>query len=445
MKLTQKSRMLLVVAGLLLALNLLFGRPSSNLSESPRIQAVTREAVTRIEISGAEDKLVIRPEAGRWRVTAPYQAEADQQAVQNILTSFRKEVPVDVQVDRGNEDRYGLEPGKGVVVEIWTDGEEPVISFTVGDDAAGGSTYVRLSGDDAVYRARLGGRARFARPQGEWRSRYVLDLPPEKVVGLEIQAGEAELSLTRPAADPASPANARPWSLEPAPPWPLDQALLDALGGRLAQLRSTAILPPDTALGALSTELRLSLDDGTTRTLRLYAREDGPLLATVDEQPERYRVPEVLLQLLPRSPEDLRDRTVLRLARADIDTLLLEDAQGQVLVRQDPATQVWTPIQPAELQLDVKQTQVAGNILALLRAESVVEGGSGGPETGLAKPTLKLTITHVDGAIDQLLVGAPTTDARGQPAWYAAREGGADAYVISDELIRRLKAGFGRS
>ncbi len=445
MRLTAKSRALAIVAALLLALVLVTGVRTSAVSEVPRIEAVTRDAVTRIELSGAEDKLVLRPEAGRWRVTAPYQAEADQQAVQALLTAFRKEILIDVAVDRGNEDKYGLEPGKGHVIEVWTTEEDPVISFTVGDDTAGGSSYIRLSGDDAVYRARVGGRARFARSLSEWRSRFAVDVAPERVVGMTFRVGEAELALTRPAAEtsPEGVARARPWSLEPTPPWTLDQALADAWVSRLAQLRAVAILPPDTAIGATAAEVQLSLDDGSARTLRLHPREDGPLLATVDETPERYRVPDVLLQLLPKTADDLRDRTVLRLVREDIDTLLLEDAKGQVLLRQDAASQVWQPIQPSSLTLDVRQTQIAANILALLRAETVIEGAPGA-ESGLQSPTLTITITRVDGTVARLMIGAPTTDALGRAVWYATATGNANTYLVADELVSRLKAGFGR-
>lgn len=446
MKLTSKTRWLALTALVLVALNLLFGGAGADRSERPVLPGVRSDAVTRIELSGAEDKVVLEPRGDRWQVTGPYQADADQEAVKAVLAAFRKDIPVDVQIDQGNEDKYGLEPGKGYVVELWTEGTDPVISFTVGDDAAGGSSYIRLSGGEAIYRARVGGRGRFARAPAEWRNRMVLDLAPERVLRLSFRSGGSELTVSRAAgeADASGPAVPGPWSLEPAPPWPLDQGFLSALTARLARLEATTILPAETPLGSPAGDVQLGLDDDSQRELHLFRDEGGRVLATVDEGTERYRVASSLPDLLPKAVEDLRDRTVLSLDRGDLDTLSYEDASGQVLLRQDATSQVWQLIQPADLQLDVRQVQVAVNLLAGLRAEAVLEGAAGSTP-GLAKPAARIVATRVDGSTVTLEIGAATTNAAGRPAWLVRRAGGADAYVVADELIKRIRAGFGRS
>lgn len=446
MKLTSKTRWLALAALILLALNLLFGGPGVEQSTRPVIPGVSRDAVTRIELSGAEDKVVLQPKGDRWQVTGPYQADADQEAVKAVLAAFRKDIPVDVQIDQGNDDKYGLEPGKGYVVELWTTGADPVISFTVGNDAAGGSNYVRLSGSEAIYRARVGGRDRYARAPAEWRNRMVLDLIPDRVLRLSFKADGGELALTRGAGPPDADGKAPPgpWSLDPTPPWPLDQAYINALAARLASLKAATILPAETPLGGSAGDVELGLDDDTQRELHLYRDEGGRVLATVDDGTERYRVANSLPDLLPKAAEDLRDRTVLSLDRGDLDTLAYQDAQGQVLLRQDVTSQVWQLIQPTDLQLDVRQVQVAVNILAGLRAETVLEGAAGNTP-GLAKPTARIVATKVDGSSVTLEIGEPTTNAAGRPSWLVRRVGGADAYVVADELIKRIKAGFGRS
>lgn len=436
---TRKTWVLLVLAGLLLALNVLDRGPPSDIAVLPVVPAVAREAVTRIELSGAEDKVVLKPEGERWRVVAPYQADADQQAVRALLSSFRKEIQADVQIDTGNIDKYGLEPGKGHVVEVWTSGEEPVLSLTVGDDTAGGTNFVRFSGSDAVYRARLGGRARFAKSPSEWRSRYVLDLAPERVVGLVLRRDGAELTLSRPAAE-GEGGKPGPWTLDPAPPWAIDQALADGLAARIAQLRAGAFLPADTDPGPIAAEVELLLDDGGGHTLRLHPRSDGALLATVAERDERYRVSESLLDVLPRELADLRDHTVLRLPAEDLDTLLLEDERGTVLLRQDAASRLWQLLQPAGLELDVRQVLAAASTLAALRAEALV--ASPGP---FGKPSTRVTITLVDGTALSLEIGQSTTDPAGRVAWTARRAGLEQVFLLSDETVKRIRAGFGRS
>lgn len=448
MRPTPKTYALLVLFALLVGLGLISSLGSADLGGPPVVRALARDAVTRIELSGAEDKLVLKPQGGQWRMVAPYDAPADQQAVTALLTAFRKEIPVDVQVDSGNDDKYGLEPGKGIVVEAWTDGEEPTVSLTVGADAQGGTTFVRLSGSDAIYRARIGGRARFDHPPAAWRSRLILDLPPERVVGLQLQRESGAVSMSRtagtPGTDAASATAPGPWTLDPAPPWTLDQRIANAVTARLAGLKAITMLPhQDGELGAPLATAQLVLDDESVHTVKIFAGDAGTLVATVDEAPERYRVAGSLLDGLPRQAEDMRDRTVLRFPAVDLDTVQLEDAQGTVLVRQDAGSRVWQVLQPDDLKLDVAKLIAALNAVSELRAAGDVLDPNAAAGA-LTRPTLKMTLTLIDGSVHTLEIGAATTDAAGRVAWFARGDGGG-VTILSDAVVSLIKAGFNRS
>lgn len=447
MTLTPKTTALAVLLGVLIALNLVSGATSASLGGPPVVRALARDAVTRVELSGAEDKLVLKPIGGQWRVIAPYDAPADQQAVTALLAAFRKEIPVDVQVDSGNDDQYGLEPGKGVVVEAWTDGEAPTVSLTVGADAPGGTTFIRLSGADAIYRARMGGRARFDRPTTAWRSRLVLDLAPERVMSVQIRRGDQTINMSRaPGAagpDGGTPTAPGPWSLDPEPPWALDQLIANAVTARLAGLKALTVLPrSDADLGAPLAEAQLVLDDERVSTLRLYAGETGTLTATVDEAPERYRVAGSLLDGLPRAAEDMRDRTVLRFPAVDLDTVRYEDGDVSILIRQDAGSRVWQVLQPDDLKIDVARLIAALNAVSDLRAVGEVLDPNAAA-AAFVRPGPKLTLTLVDGAVHTLQLGDSTADAAGRVAWFARADDGGVA-LLSDNVVKLIKAGFNR-
>ena len=442
MKLTPRTVGLLLLTALLLVINAIDLRAPTAVSDVPVLPAVVREAVTRIELSGAEDKLTLRQADGRWKITAPYKADADPLAVRALLTSFRKEIAVDALVDTGNDDKYGLQPGSGVVAEIWTTGEEPVLSITVGNDTAGGSTFIRLSGSQSIYRARIGGRDRFALPPAEWRNKAVVDLDPGQITGITVREGAQTVALVRSAQ--SGDASTGAWALDPAPPWAVDQAAATQLAAVLARLRATSVVGQDVLTGAtLAAQIDLTLADTTTRALQLRRGADGTLLALLDGTSDVFRVPDALLTVLPSSPAAMRDRTLLRFNRSDVDTVSLADPSGEVIVRQDPSTRLYAVVSPPNMDLDVQGVIAAVSALSSLRGDAEAPGVTP-VAAGLDRPAMRLVLTFVDGSSTALEVGGTVNDAAGKPARYVRRGGSADIFLLSADTVTRLRAAFGR-
>ena len=67
-------------------------------------------------------------------------ASADAVSIKSLLRTFREEIPIDLRLDEGNLEEYGLDDNDGVTFEVFTDGSEPVLSFVVGKDLPGGSS-----------------------------------------------------------------------------------------------------------------------------------------------------------------------------------------------------------------------------------------------------------------------------------------------------------------
>ena len=140
------------------------------------VAQINPDHVTRIELTKATSKTVLKQDSitGDWNITSP----SSRRLMRLESTTYwlhSDAIQADVQVDEGNLKDYKLDAAGGIVVELWTDIDKPAASFTIGADAAGGSSFVRISGDDAVYRALIGGRRRFDHAPADWRNRVVVD------------------------------------------------------------------------------------------------------------------------------------------------------------------------------------------------------------------------------------------------------------------------------
>ena len=96
--------------------------------EMPEIVGVSKDSITRIELTQLGQKLRFEKENGVWMITAPFEAKADQARVKALLLQFRKKIPMDVMLERGEEKQYGLDASHSIVVELWGSEDRPMIS-----------------------------------------------------------------------------------------------------------------------------------------------------------------------------------------------------------------------------------------------------------------------------------------------------------------------------
>lgn len=452
MKPTARTWALLVVALLLLLANVV-GTGGGPAGEAlPTLPAVPADRATRIELSDSVTKITLVPEDApaadgerSWRLLSPVEARADQQMVQRLLAAFAHETTVDVRVDQGNLETYGLEAGKGVVVELWEGGELPVVSFTVGHDAPGGSSFVRLSGDDAIFRARVGGRDRFPTDASLWRNRVPLGFAAADLVGLSLSRDGIEpvVLLREGAALGGAPGR---WTLDPPAAWPLDEAAIEALATRMGALRADEVLSADFD-GGFAPPLvtaTFSLADGSTRVLEVgRRRHPDAAFVRVQGDPAVYRVPRREVAALLGDRESARDRRLLSFAPADVDTISLEEGGRTFMVRQAGGVDRWQVVQPPGLEVDVERVVMASRSLAGLRGEAVAEGVDAAG-AGLVRPSGTVTVYLVDGTGLVLELGGPTTTRDAQPARFVRSRGRPEIMVLPEATVQRIRQAFGQ-
>ena len=458
-----KTTVLAVVAALLLALNLVDTGTSQRLSDTlPILDAVPREQASRIELSTATTKVVLEAvpldgdagigeETVRWVITSPIEATADQQAVKALLMSFRKAVPLDVKVDESNDDAYGLDAGNGVVVELWKGERDPAVSFTIGNDGPSGTSFLRVSGDESVYRARLGGRGRYARKAVEWRKRVLLDFTADQVSGLTLKAGGGVVTELVRGASLGTDENGLPlpgpWELSPDPGYATDQLLADSIVTSMGAMRAGEILGEDFDGGFSPPRATLSftLATGDTRVLEVGSRAvSGGAFVRLQGEPDVYRVAAATLAKAQATPVDLRDKTVFRFARQQVDTMAFQPlGQEATILQQDLANGLWNVIQPDNIDIDVKFVFFAVNTLGSLRADDVADGVSA-EDAGLSPPRERLVLHFLDGHNEGLEVGTPVRNEAGRVYHYVRRAGGDQIFLVRESVITKLRAGFGR-
>ena len=361
-----KTKVLAGVFVALIGLNSLGSDPMV-VQQLPEIVGVSKDAIVRFELTQLGQKIRFVKENGVWMITAPFAAKADQARVKALLLQLRKPSSMDVLLERGEEDTYGLDASHSIVLEVWT-GEEidPIISFALGYDGVPGSTFVRLSNDDAVYRARIGGRHRFDFPHSEWKNQLIFDFQEPEVTQLDIQSNSVQYSLKR---------ESGLWTMNPDPGWPIDVEKTKSLMKRLGALRIGRVQVEPLSGWELSLGFHFSEREKLSANIALTE------YAQIEVGSERYQSSVSVLEPLAKDTEYLRDKYVLRFnSRTELDTITHRSDDQEITLQQDLSNGFWRVLRPSGMNIDLKSVFYMVNSLAEAQALSFVtheDGWSG--------------------------------------------------------------------
>jgi hypothetical protein len=160
---------------------------------------------TRLTVTvGAEASTLEKDAGGRWRLTAPVQARADQGVVEGLigqLRSARFKSALEEHPDAETLRRYGLDQPRFTVQAEALVGEarQPRTLRLAGglENTFDGSVFVRRDGQDPVYAAEGALRLAVARTTFELRDKQVLALDEEALASLTVKGRLADWTLAR--------------------------------------------------------------------------------------------------------------------------------------------------------------------------------------------------------------------------------------------------------
>lgn len=450
MKITTKTWLLLaLVLGLGVANLIVLPAPAQEVVEI--IPALMPEKVSRVEISTPLEKLVMQrgsmdkdnPEFSRWRILSPVQADADAAQITAMLRLFAPGIKLEARVDQGNLKNYGLEDQDAKLLELFTDGDVPTISVVVGRNAIGATSFIRLPGEDEVYRADVGGRGRYDRGAADWRNRQVLDLKPEEVSRFSLKRGTEVLNFVRgPSTETDKAGKLLPgdFVLEGST-FPVDAQLLDAIVNATSRVRAGAFQNPDYDGGfdAPSAELTLTMKDGSSHNLILGSRSNSEAsFLKVDAIPDILRVSSQPARLLTLPLEAMRDRALLRFTRSDVSKISLVESGLTVVLQPVPDTEHWNVIQPANFDVDQRAAEQMLSILSEFRADGQAA------DNAFAPSGARIEVIYDDGHKSVIELGQSEKDQNGQLMVRMRVSGKEGIFLLKDVNVQALRHAFGR-
>ncbi|HEU5118382.1 MAG TPA: DUF4340 domain-containing protein, partial [Isosphaeraceae bacterium] len=196
----------------------------------PDLDKVTVPDVTRVEISGGAETIVLKREGRDWRLIEPVNARADGSTVDLLITALKDlRKPPDSEPLKGEPGSFGLEPPERVVKLFVGKAEEPVAVLELGKKfSTDRYRYVRAKGAKSPEVAETVLIEAVDLPVNGWRDRLLFDVASYGVTGFEVTGEKRSLAAER---------RDQAWTLTDPIQAPAEPLKIEGLLGGLTSLR----------------------------------------------------------------------------------------------------------------------------------------------------------------------------------------------------------------
>lgn len=173
------------------------GTQTAEAPKEPKLPDINKDQVDSIEIQRhGEETIRLAKQGTTWKVVAPLEAPVEDSAIRTALDTLDDLEHVSTAATKAaNHARLEVDAEKGVRV-IVKHGNELLANLIIGA-YKGGNTMVRVEGEELVHAARGSIKYAFNKPLKDWRERSIVDVQPDSVTALTLEANGHRMSFTK--------------------------------------------------------------------------------------------------------------------------------------------------------------------------------------------------------------------------------------------------------
>ena len=316
-----------------------------------------------------------------------------------------------------------------ITVEMWSDGSsEPTISFLLGKDTGQVSSFVRITGENKVYRASVGGRRRFAYSADGWLNQRLFPFDFANLSSIDVEMGfdeNAEVFPTKYSIQKDSN-----WTIRDYPEPVNIERLSQALQSLSIMRVGEKVLDADVD-GWLTMAFRLS--DGNS--IKVQASTPSNRQTLVQIQESTLLVPALPLERFAFGPDYFKDSRVFPIrSREELDLIRYKTDIVDIIIQQDLSNGFWKVLQPSNIDLEMRDVFFMVNTLSSLSSSK--------PHSiePLQEPKITLELRRLNGEIFRLFIYSHL-----ESGILCRVDGQEVGFIAIVEDVERIINGFGQA
>jgi hypothetical protein len=393
--------------------------------------------VTSVALSTSDRRIELKKSEGKWRLTAPLEADADETSVDNLVKAIA-ECEVKRKLEDVPEDLtpYGLGDGSITVRVTLASGELPEIK--VGKTTpVGFSTYVKRADKPEIFLTGSAFRSGMDKQVKDLRDKKILAFDDAQVEEIALGGTDRDVLLKK---------SDGKWNLERPGPYAADAATVQSFLTNLKGLRATDFpseTPENLAEYGLDTPrltVRVSAGAAGKPIVLLVGKEkddDKDVFVKVADRPTVYAVGSWVVRDLDKGPNDFRDKTLFAFAKDDAGAIELSRGDGETFVLKRDEAGAWKMENESAVPTASTVDRLLGDLAALKGYEIAADAPADLAAYGLAAPTLTIAVRDKEGKeIGTVLFGSYEIDSAKQYA--AMRQGQETVLRVRDYTFNQL-------
>lgn len=405
------TALLVAVIAVLVWLDRSADPPVGSALDAPLVGAFAETALREITLdcNGASATLA-RGDSQRWRITRPFEAEADPRRVDDLVASLRDaRVRKVIEASGGPQDGYGLSSGACTVrLELGT--EVPAVELRLGRSSPVGTERYAATNDARVVLTDGSLFGAVSRGAEGFREKRLFPVDPEAITRIAVDRRDGALVVAR---------EGGVWHVEA--PY-LDAAAPGVCSGLARAVAAIEVVVPDAVAAPTNTRperrLRVELEttgDGPKLVAFIAAAGiEGKRLAWKEGARFAGLLDEAALAELTREAASFRDPRITSLSSPDVRRLTIERGGTSLRIERAGEGMPWTG-SAGSIAFTVDAGRV-DNLLDRLRGLTASGFESTPPTSG---PTGTLSIEGETTTLARIVWGpiARATAADGEDVW----------------------------
>jgi len=402
------------------------------LRQVKRIVKMKAEDVEKLEINKGEEKFAFKREDDKWLMTEPPNVRADKASLDSVLSRLefaeKKRTLTDV-----NPADYGLDKPV-LTVSLWIKGEEKPVEIKFGKETeVGASIYAQVEGENDVLVVNKSTYTMFDKSLEDWRDKKVLDFATYNVEKFQLEREDGKYLFAK---------SGDKWMISSPIEARADTSTIDGMLDKLRFLRVTKFVsesPADDAKYSLDKpSMRVSVwEEDKAAQVAIFGKkgkenDQDVVYAKVEGYNSILAVRAGILDDLSKSLEEMRDKKLVRLIKADVEKIeMKKGGQDIVLSKEKDEWKLEKPLQDKAETSQVRKI-LDGFVDAEIK-KFVADGVKDFAKYGFGDKSPWIAFSMKDGKSSKVIFGNEIED-----GVCARVEGEKSVYLVDKDVLELL-------
>ena len=405
------------------------GKPTDSGSkpdESKPAFAFKREDISSLSITRAAQTVIVEDKEGKWTITQPLSAQANQSAVESLAGSL-----ISARIERSflpSADEiksFGLEE-TAVTVEIKLKSGDTKTLALGAKDFSGLSAYARIGESKDVVLVPASVLTSSDKSLNDLRDKSILGASQFDVKSVTLTNDNGLISLAKDGGE---------WSLKKPFEAGTESAEMNSFLSEIASAEAEEFVS-ETAddlakygLDKPKITLTAHMNDGSERTISAGAKDDNHY-AKASSRTQVVKISSPLYDKLNIKPSALRNKEIFKLDRENLSKIEIRNPNLKLIA--EKSGDKWLIKEPAaKKDKDAPAAKIINPFDT--KADEILESPASAVRSKLAKPAVEARLTYKDGKVVEVIVSLADGD-----NVYVSVKGRGEVFKVNKQMLDDL-------